>query len=624
MRSGKDKGVSPEGRRDPQRPPLPDGFERVARERHRQEAHPELPVEAYLALQTAEFHRHADLEQGVALRYQPALGTMTPCGNGDLETMLDPAEWLGAYGALNSGSPGSINFGVLTAGLYPGGIKDQAPDKYDFSQQAHQTWVPAGTDYFVGIPTTAPGSSGAVRIGNAITGGGCELLSKTFVVTPSTATITFWYAVVLHNPDPDTHTANTQPYFMVRVTDASGAVVPGAFDFGTGSDMLVADSTNPFFKTTTDPDSGEPLVYRDWSADQIDLTSQVGKQVTIEFITADCWHTGHWGYAYIDRFCGSCEGSPTGCLAFDAQSSTACGPGRLCFGYQLPAAADALGQPLPGAQVTITLDLYQDGRPVAQLTSPVLTGGSSYCFEITPASIPGIDTSLGGFDWAATGAFSLDKKAVGSVRVGAAPEGMTPGTNNDYQVACRGCADVRRDQDRLLARECSGKANLLPRVRCDGRRETRPEPGGCRCECAAVELPKVEPCISVAWGDSRCDCMETDDVEVLCVTVCNCYSNVTFKDLSIGRVRITDVAGNPVADLPDGSPSVRVIPSGPLCFGDVGPCTRTGPTCVSRELVLYTRGAVGKDYRLSFEAVCFSVCHTIQAEQCFVVRLCAD
>ena len=30
---------------------------------------------------------------------------------------------------------------------------------------------------------------------------GCEILSKTFVVTPALSTITFWYAVVFQNPE---------------------------------------------------------------------------------------------------------------------------------------------------------------------------------------------------------------------------------------------------------------------------------------------------------------------------------------------------------------------------------------------------------------------------------------
>ena len=36
--------------------------------------------------------------------------------------------------------------------------------------------------------------------------------------------------------------------------------------------------------------------------------AEVGSQVTIEFVTADCGAGGHWGYAYIDSFCGDCSG----------------------------------------------------------------------------------------------------------------------------------------------------------------------------------------------------------------------------------------------------------------------------------------------------------------------------
>ena len=147
----------------------------------------------------------------------------------------------------------------------------------------------------------------------------------------------------------------------------------------------------------------------------------------------------------------------------------------------------------------------------------------------------------------------------------------------------------------------------------------------CRCQCTPVEFPPIKPCITVAWGDAPCDCMETDDVEVLCISVCNCYSNVIFRDFTIGRLRVTDLAGNPVATLPDGTPSVQVVPSGPICFGDVGPCVdRDRPNCVSREVVLYTRGAIGKRYRLSFDAICFTVCHEYQDEQCFTFKLCQD
>jgi hypothetical protein len=157
--------------------------------------------------------------------------------------------------------------------------------------------------------------------------------------------------------------------------------------------------------------------------------------------------------------------------------------------------------------------------------------------------------------------------------------------------------------------------------------EVDPEenPCDCHCDCVAVEFPDIHPCISVTWGDSACDCIETDDVEVACVKVCNCYSNVTFSELSIAQILVTDLAGNPVPNLPDGTPSVEVLPSGPICFGDVPPCKGDNqPSCVSRELVIYTRGAIGKSYRLVFRAICFKVCHQFQSDQCFILTLCQD
>lgn len=155
--------------------------------------------------------------------------------------------------------------------------------------------------------------------------------------------------------------------------------------------------------------------------------------------------------------------------------------------------------------------------------------------------------------------------------------------------------------------------------------DSKEDPCACHCNCHAIELPDIHPCISVAWGDSRCDCIETDDVEIACVTICNCYSNVTFSNLSIGQIVVTDLVGNSVPNLPDGTPSIQVLPSGPICFGDIPPCRGDNqPGCVSRELVIYTRGAVGKNYRLIFRGICFNVCHEIQSEQCFILTLCQD
>jgi hypothetical protein len=139
--------------------------------------------------------------------------------------------------------------------------------------------------------------------------------------------------------------------------------------------------------------------------------------------------------------------------------------------------------------------------------------------------------------------------------------------------------------------KCRGKQNHLEHCN-DGANDCPCKGGGGEGECKEMPPPKVKPCISVSWGDSRCDCMETDDVEVFCITVCNCYTNVTFQDLTIAWVQVVGPAG-PVPTLPDGTPSVQIRPRGPLCFGDIEPCRDNRGTCVSRELVLIARGAKG-------------------------------
>jgi hypothetical protein len=649
---------------------LPPDFEAQSKRRYEKLESPEVDFQSYLRNEGAELLRQRALRQNPALAYVPSLDKMTPCGGGsfdDPSIQLDVTEWQGAFGSLPLASTNP--FASFTSGIVGGPIGLGG---------SHQTWVGTGLDPVlaaltpsVSMPTSAQGSLGAVRIGNAVSGCGCELLSKTFAVTPLVSTITFWYAIVLQNPDPTTHAVSRQPYFWVRVTDASGNIVPGAFDFGNGSDKLIADTTNPLFMAVGP--ANDPIVYKDWSCAQIDLTTQVGKQVTVEFVTADCGHCGHWGYAYVDNFCGNCKGSPSGDITYDCEGSSHCGPGKICFDYDLPRATDANGNSITG-DVKIGLDILQNGVILTSLGSPLLTSGSSYCFNITPASILGIDLSLGGFDFAATGYFSITANGVttnlGQIKAGTAPDGVSPGQNNDYQIACRSCGDIKSDQDEHLSKECSKKVNHLRKISChcpddaagksgcgcggkggsdghDDHDQAGHDDCGCgcggknksdghhdddkdghddyECGCKPVRMPKIEPCISVAWGDSKCDCMETDDVEVMCITICNCYSNVTFSDLSIGQIRITDMAGKPVPTLPDGTPSVQVFPSGPICFGDIGPCSeKGGKSCVSRELVVYTRGAIGKDYKLSFEGVCFAVKHHFQTEQCFVLTLCKD
>lgn len=399
--------------------PVPRDFGARTRQQYNLIAEPEVTYQQYLRTATAEYQRQAQLRSSPLLRYQPAIGHMTPCGNGDFEAGLNNSEWQGAYGSVpGNGDP---DFTSFTTGIVSGALT---------SGSAHQTLVGPGTDPTVGIPLTAPGSTHAVRIGNAVAGWGSELLSKTFNVTPAQSLISFWYAAVFEDPG---HLPYQQPSFWVRITDtASGTVIPNLVNLGNGSDKIVADGANPFFQTKP---GAIPVLYKDWSCAQINLSQQVGRTVTIEFVTEDCAQGGHYGYAYLDNFCGNCAGSPTGSVTFSPKQSTNCGPGTLCFSYALPKVVTAAGTVTGSTK--IMLDIYQNGAFVASLpSSPTLTSGSTYCFPINPSAIPGLNPGLGYFDFVATATFALGSTTLAPMTVGTAPTGMVAGLNNDYKIVC--------------------------------------------------------------------------------------------------------------------------------------------------------------------------------------------
>lgn len=127
--------------------------------------------------------------------------------------------------------------------------------------------------------------------------------------------------------------------------------------------------------------------------------------------------------------------------------------------------------------------------------------------------------------------------------------------------------------------------------------------------CGPVEIPPIRPCFELHWGEGPKDQFETDDVELLCITASNPYSNVTFKDLIVLISIVTDSDGSAVPNLPDGTPSVMIKPTYIICFGDVPPCDPKKPEefpKASRESVLITRGAKEGKYRINI-LYCFNV-----------------
>lgn len=145
-----------------------------------------------------------------------------------------------------------------------------------------------------------------------------------------------------------------------------------------------------------------------------------------------------------------------------------------------------------------------------------------------------------------------------------------------------------------------------------------------RPRCRTVKAPNLEPCVSVSWGDSKCDCFETDDTEIVCITVCNCYANISFTNFRIAGLVVTMLDGSPVPVLPDGTPSVQIVPMGPICFGDIPPCRDDRPGCISREFVIRTRGARGGQYQVRLTGICYDVGFHYNKQDSFVLTLCSD
>lgn len=137
--------------------------------------------------------------------------------------------------------------------------------------------------------------------------------------------------------------------------------------------------------------------------------------------------------------------------------------------------------------------------------------------------------------------------------------------------------------------------------------------------CKEVDFSEVKPCISIKWGDSECDCLESSDYEIMTLTVCNCYSNLTFSNFKISMIEVVDADGKPVSILPNGTPSIKVHPIGVYCFGDIAPCS-----CVTREFVIINEGAKEGEYHINLKGICYDISKSEYLEECFKFNICKD
>ncbi|MBL7697313.1 MAG: gliding motility-associated C-terminal domain-containing protein [Chitinophagaceae bacterium] len=151
---------------------------------------------------------------------------------------------------------------------------------------------PIQKDPYGGFPTLCPyGGNYSVKLGNEMVGAEAEGISYTFTIplNVDTLTFTYFYAVVFEDPSHDPY---DQPRFFVTAYDVQTGDVINCASYN-----YVSTASLPGF---TPSKVRSNVLYKDWSPVSLQFFGLNGRDVRLEFKTADCVQTGHFGYAYLD------------------------------------------------------------------------------------------------------------------------------------------------------------------------------------------------------------------------------------------------------------------------------------------------------------------------------------
>lgn len=193
----------------------------------------------------------------------------------------------------------------LTSGFNP-----PPPGWFGTNPNPHLITTAGGFDPNVGgtiLPVVPPGGgNNALQLGDLNAWGGTSWgaarASISFVVSPSNANFTYKYAIVLEDPNDNSHGMvngfTKRPYFRVKLRDQAGNVLT------CGDYEVIADASQPGFSSIfTETSSGSNIWYRPWTTVFVPLSNYIGQCVSIEFTTSDCEPGGHFGYGYVDCYC---------------------------------------------------------------------------------------------------------------------------------------------------------------------------------------------------------------------------------------------------------------------------------------------------------------------------------
>ncbi|HET6227947.1 MAG TPA: T9SS type A sorting domain-containing protein [Bacteroidia bacterium] len=177
--------------------------------------------------------------------------------------------------------------------------------------------------------------------------------------------LTYMYAVFLKEAMPTGHSPSQEPRFIVKIIDANDSIIKCDYK------LFMADA--PTLKNGLQDGIGT-WKYSDWTAVKLNLTAHIGKTITIEFITADCYPSNlqisstngvfdticnnstpgsHSAYVYLDMYCApyTTPSPSTACITY-SNLIQVCAPSGYAA-YNWPANQPGIQPPLDKQCVTI-------------------------------------------------------------------------------------------------------------------------------------------------------------------------------------------------------------------------------------------------------------------------------
>ncbi len=116
-------------------------------------------------------------------------------------------------------------------------------------------------------------------------------------VDSNNAFLTIKFAVVLQYAAD--HLEVEEPRFRFTLYDQNGDTIPDCSNYN----VYASNENVEGFNFSITP-RGDQIMWRDWTTVGVDLSGYIGQSITVEFMTADCTQSYHYGYCY---FVASCQ-----------------------------------------------------------------------------------------------------------------------------------------------------------------------------------------------------------------------------------------------------------------------------------------------------------------------------